>query len=116
VIADGEPLGSWVRLQQSCRCRLLLDPDRARRLASLPGWRWTAAEIEADRVAEPVVAHITRAGSAKPPPHGPSIYAGARAARGRVLGVWVASWRQQWRRGTLDPVIAERLQSLPDWD
>ncbi len=116
TVADGEPLGSWVTLQRSRHRRKLLDPDRARRLADLPGWRWTGAEAEADRMLDRLTAHITRTGSAKQPAHGSSIYAGTRAGRGRTLGVWVATWRQQWRRGALPADIAKRLQSLPDWD
>ena len=116
AVADGEPFGSWVTLQRSHYRRKLLDPERARRLAALPGWRWTGAEAEADRILGRVTAHIARVGSAKQPPQGPSIYAGTRGGRDRTLGVRVAEWRQQWRRGTLPADIARELQSLPDWD
>jgi superfamily II DNA or RNA helicase len=116
ALAADEPLSAWVVRQRAHHRRGLLDPDRARRLSALAGWCWSAAEAAEARTLELLIAHIKRIGSANQPPSGASIYTGARGGNRQALGVWAAARRQQWRRGTLDPATAARLQALPGWD
>jgi hypothetical protein len=42
---DGFRLGSWVDRQRQFRARGELDPDRERRLETLPGWAWRRASL-----------------------------------------------------------------------
>jgi Helicase associated domain/Helicase conserved C-terminal domain len=39
---DGFALGAWVGIQRASHRKGILDPDRKRRLDSLPGWVWSA--------------------------------------------------------------------------
>jgi superfamily II DNA or RNA helicase len=116
TVLAGEQVGTWAALQRSHYRKRLLDPARAARLAALPGWRWTTAEIADDQTLERLTRHITAIGTAKQPPSGPSIYAGVCDSQGRPLGAWVAGRRQAWRRGTLAQDTAAQLAALPDWD
>ena len=39
----------------------------------------------------------------------------AEVLEGEPSGIWVQTWRYAYRRGSLDPLRARRLESLPGW-
>ena len=97
------------RNQRSLNKRGELDRDRARRLESLPGWRW-----ERDFVAEKweegfrhLEKYVEQNGDSRVPD--------GYQQDGYNLGTWVQKQRSTHQKGKLKPAYVRRLEALPGW-
>jgi superfamily II DNA or RNA helicase len=109
LTVNGLSLGTWARNQRSLNKRGELDRDRARRLESLPGWRW-----ERDFVAEKweegfryLEKYVEQNGDSRVS-HG-------YQQGGYNLGTWVHQQRSTHQKGKLKPAYVRRLEALPGW-
>lgn len=106
-VVDGLRLDTWVVAQRQAFKRGTLAPDRAERLASLPGWAWDAREADWEDGLVPLAKFVSREGHARVPvEHVEDDFA---------LGHWVLHRRQQLRRGTLGEEQVSFLNGLPGW-
>ena len=106
--ADTEAaLGNWVGIQRAIFAKGRLDPDRAARLAALPGWTWN---VHSDRFEDGFAAlaeFVACEGHAK---------VSSRVKQdGFALGLWVANRRSEYSAGSLAPERIARLEALPGW-
>ncbi len=103
---SGVNLGAWVNTQRQQYKKQTLRPDRAVRLADLPGWEWNPKDAQWDRSFEALLQHVRVTGT-------------ARITQGATCDVavrrWVTKQRSSRRAGTLREDRIERLQQLPDW-
>lgn len=104
---DGANLGFWVVTQRAFHTRGILDPQRAHRLETLPGWVWDAREDRWER-AYSALQEFARA-------HGHARVPGNFVAEGIQLGSWVVTQRVFHARGALDPERVRRLEAVPGW-
>ena len=111
------PIGEWAVKQRTAHLRGVLPADRARRLEALPEWFWDRADAAWDDTYALLRAFADAYGSVAEAASGPSVFDGLRAAapQREQLGVWVATQRQGFRDGRLDPARAELLEALPGW-
>jgi len=91
--------------------------ERAHRLEGLPGWFWDRADAAWAETFSGLQAFAAAYGSVAESESGASVFEGLRAAapHREQLGLWVATQRQAYRDGTLDPARAELLEQLPGW-
>ncbi|MDO2396093.1 Helicase associated domain protein [Mycobacterium avium subsp. hominissuis] len=103
---DGLAVGNWVAIQRKLRNEGRLDPERAERLAGLPGWTWNALESVWDENFAALVQYVEEHGDARPAQD-------FRTGDGFALGHWVTDQRR--RRAKLSEDRRSRLESLPGW-
>ncbi|MFC8316370.1 Helicase associated domain protein [Gordonia sp. NPDC057258] len=108
VDTDGNRPGVWAQTQRQHHSRGELDPARATRLESLPGWDWTPNETRWEDSFCRLRAYADRNGHASPPQQ-------YKDLDGYSLGTWVNLQRQLKEKGTLRPEFLDRLQTLPGW-
>jgi superfamily II DNA or RNA helicase len=112
--SDGFYLGRWIERQCVAYATGRLDPNRAERLAALPGWIWNGGGTRTGwaQAWENGYEHLT-AFSAE--------FTTARVPQAHVcedgfrLGQWVSSQRRAYACGALPPERARRLTELPRW-
>ena len=105
--ADTEAdLGNWVGIQRAIFAKGRLDPDRAARLAALPGWTWN---VHSDRFEDGFAAlaeFVACEGHAK---------VSSRVKQdGFALGLWVVNRRAEYSAGSSRP-SGSALEALPGW-
>jgi superfamily II DNA or RNA helicase len=106
-LVDGFDIGRWTAKQRAKIRAGRLDSERTARLRALPGWL--------DHTIEALWEDGYRRLIAWTDAHGTSPAQKTVLDDGFQLGVWVASQRERWRRGRLDPRRAERLEAIPAW-
>ena len=103
---DGYQLGAWVNSQRSRHNQKKLEPDRAERLAELPGWVWKASEAKWDEGFQ----HLRKFADAHGNVRVPIDY----EVDGFKLRDWLTNNRVKFDK--LSPDRQRRLKSLPGWD
>jgi superfamily II DNA or RNA helicase len=115
ITTDSTRLGGWITLQRILFRDGVIDPDRARRLEAVPGWRWQA-EAAADERALAVMAQVAAEhGTTADRTRGQSIYAGRTDGLARPLAFWVATQLCKYRDGQLADWLRAGLEALPGW-
>ncbi|MFH5211739.1 DEAD/DEAH box helicase [Antrihabitans spumae] len=115
AVVNGMPLGMWMVEQRSLYSKELIDPDRARRLEEVPGFRWAAADAADARTLPTLDQIVTERGSLIENSCGASIYAGRTDGLNRPLSRWVARKVCECRDGTIDPWLQEELEKRAGW-
>jgi len=103
---DGFHLGSWVNAQRARYNQQRLEPERAERLAKLPGWVWKASEAKWDEGFQ----HLRKFADAHGNVRVPIDY----EVDGFKLRDWLTNNRAKFEK--LSPDRQRRLSSLPGWD
>jgi superfamily II DNA or RNA helicase len=109
---DGFLLGSWCSDQRKRYKQAKLDPDKAQRLAALPGWVWQIGRLSAPRRPwehgyQLLVKFAGREGHARvPAPH---------VEEGFRLGQWVGDQRKAHKQDRLSSERTSLVESLPGW-
>jgi superfamily II DNA or RNA helicase len=104
---EGFALGSWVSVQRAMFKKGGVDPVRRGRLESLQGWTWDALESGWQSGYRLLRSFVDRTGHAQvPQPH---------LEGGFLLGAWVNTQRQLFKKGKLSPDRRKRLDALPEW-
>jgi len=106
VEAD-HPTGRWASEQRSAFEAGRLQPDRAARLAALPGWSWNPKADEWERVFARLAAFTKREG------HVPVPFDDVEG--GTPLGRWILVQRRAHTQGDMPPERVARLEALPGW-
>ncbi len=106
-MVDGYRLGGWVDTQRHFRAKGRLDVDRQRRLEELPGWTWAPWVYKWEEGFSQLLRYVKRHADARVPV--------SYMVDGYPVGRWVATQRQNHRKGTLDAERQRRLQDLPGW-
>jgi hypothetical protein len=99
-------LAGWVGRQRRAHKKNILSPDRIKRLEELPGWSWDATADKWDRNFCAVQVFFDEHG------RWPTNAVGGEEG---VLAGWVGTQRRAWRKDTLSPERAKRLEELPSW-
>lgn len=107
-LIDGFDIGRWTTKQRAKARRGDLDDERVERLRALPGWVDHTREALWEEGFARVAAWQQQRGELPPQ--------SAACDDGYQLGAWVATQRERWRTGKLDPGRARRLEALPLWD
>ena len=100
---DGVNLGIWVKNVRSSK--KTIEPDRKRRLDTLPAWTWNLTVDQWETRFAALSAFAEREGHARMPTN--HVEAGIR------LGGWISSQRKLEK--VLAPGRRQRLESLPGW-
>ena len=103
---DGYQLGAWVNSQRSRHNQKKLEPDRAERLARLPGWVWKASEAKWDEGFQHLQDFAKKHGHVRVPI--------GYEVDGFKLRTWYANQRAKFDK--LNPDRQRRLERLPGWD
>ena len=103
---NGHVVGNWVTIQRSLHLVGELPPERAKRLAALPGWTWNAVDTQWEENFVALTEFTNAHGHARPPQD-------YRTSIGVRLGQWVAGQRR--RSTTISDERRQRLESLPGW-
>jgi Helicase associated domain len=106
-VVDGYKLGSWVTVQRHKHAKGALDPERERRLGTLPGWFWDARAAHWEVGFRYLREYVEKNGHARVPQ--------SCVVDGYRLGTWVNTQRNFRSQGRLDPDRERRLQALPHW-
>ena len=101
---DNYPLGKWVVTQRIYKEKL--SPVKQKRLATLPGWSWSALEDKWEEGFSHLQEFVDREGHAKVP-HSD------KSADGFLLGFWILG--QRTRRDSMSIDRRARLEALPGW-
>ncbi|CDM77196.1 DEAD/DEAH box helicase [Mycobacterium marinum] len=102
---DGFNLGDWVSNQRARRS--ILDEDRTKRLAALPGWTWDPHADKWEEGFRHLQAYVEIHGDVRVPrPH---------TVNGYKLGSWVMIQRGSYNNGTLEADRQNRLERLHGW-
>ena len=111
------PIGEWAVKQRSAHAAGVLPAERARRLEQLPEWFWDRSDAAWHDSYAVLAAFADAYGSVEENDSGVSVFEGLRAAppQRERLGVWIATQRQEFRLGLLDPERSALLQGLPGW-
>ncbi|BBX58330.1 UvrABC system protein B [Mycobacterium shottsii] len=109
LVIDGINLGAWAQAQRALYIAGSLNPDRAERLAALPGWRWDRNLIA--EAWEKGFRHLMRYVR----DHGTAAVPGSGTIDGFPLGTWASQQRNKYQSGRLSPALAARLTALPEW-
>ena len=104
---DGHRLGAWVAKQRAKGPDPVFGPDRARRLAELPGWSWDPRDDLWDEGFEKLREYVKSRGDALVPK--------AYAINGYQLGAWVTTQRRAYARGRLSLERQTRLENTTGW-
>lgn len=107
----GVALGQWVMQQRIYHADHVLDPERARRLESVRGWRWSSAAAADLRTAD-ALDELLAGRSIDTLPEGLRAH---RDGLNRPLHLWVAGQIRRYARGDVDPELVSRLEQLPGW-
>jgi hypothetical protein len=94
AVVDGARLGSWIANQRTAFATGRLAPERAARLAALPGWAWDDFDARWDATYDALSGYAARSGSSNPP-------------KGAV--------EHGFRLGKLDQATASVLEAFPGW-
>ena len=100
-------LGPWVVNQRHSYRENTLDPERAERLASLPGWIWDTRVAAWEKRFTQLRRFVEREGHAR--------VTLDYEEEGFRLGIWVSTQRRSYRWNTLDPERVKRREALPGW-
>ena len=103
---DEFPLGSWVNFQRLRFRKETLEPERAERLSSLPGWVWNASDAKW----EVGLQHLARFASEHQHVQVPIGY----EVEGFKLRTWYANQRAKFDK--FSPERQRRLNALSGWD
>jgi hypothetical protein len=106
-VVEGFRLGRWVTKQRAAFAEDRLDPGRAERLASLPGWSWDPYGEAWEEGFGILGRFVAREGHALVPQE--------HVEDGFRLGQWVSSQRTSFAWGDMRADRAERLQQLRGW-
>ena len=98
-------LGQWVGNQRARQD--ILDSERKRRLQDLPGWAWDPHAEKWEEGFRRLLNYVQVHGDARVPR--------SHTVDGYRLGSWTATQRSSYRKRTLTPDRATRLDSLPGW-
>jgi superfamily II DNA or RNA helicase len=111
---DGYRLGQWVGVQRGIYAEGKLEPDRAARLAALPGWTWDSSRSKWDEGFGLLLSFVEREGHARVPVD--------HFENGFPLGQWTRHYRSAFlatrrsgRSGRLTPDRQRQLEALPGW-
>jgi hypothetical protein len=104
---EGFRLGGWVQAQRSARNRGRRSPEREARLEALPGWTWDPHADAWEAAFEALNRYADREGTAR--------VRRDHVESGFALGAWCHNQRGKYRRGTIRPERAARLEALPGW-
>lgn len=115
VSRDGTPLGTWVGNQRSRHQQNTLDPARAARLETLPGWAWNG-NAGHEQWLEQRWEHGFTALTQYVAEHGHANVARLHITTDNFrLGDWVDNQRASHQDNRLNPARAARLAALPGW-
>ena len=100
-------LGTWINAQRASYRKGILNTERQKRLAALPGWVWNARETRWDENLEAVKRYVASHGQL--PPRG-------YEERGVDLGNWIQTQRLEAKKGRLGEDRKTRLETeIPGW-
>ncbi|WP_186244061.1 DEAD/DEAH box helicase [Mycobacterium simulans] len=106
-VVDGYRLGMWVNTQRQLHARGILNGDRKRRLACLPGWTWDPYGDQWEEGFSQLLKYVELNGDARVPK--------SCVIGGYKLGSWIKQQRRAFSKGLLDPDRELRLKALPGW-
>lgn len=115
LITSEGALGAWITLQRILFRDGTLDPERARRLEAVKGWRWEASQAADERSLRSLAAVAAEHGSVAEVCTGTSIYAGRRDGLNRPLRFWVANKLFEYSDEVLDEWVRAALEAQPGW-
>ncbi|QTJ71273.1 Helicase associated domain protein (plasmid) [Rhodococcus sp. ZPP] len=105
---DGHGLGVWVTAQRAHHVKgTTLDPDRGRRLQTLPGWTWDPFADQWEEGYRRLSDFVAQHGHCRVPK--------SYTIEGYRLGAWVNKQRTRRTAGTLAADREHRLQAVPGW-
>ena len=104
---DGYRLGAWVAKQRAKGPDPVFEPDRARRLAELPGWSWDPRDDLWEEGFEKLTEYVKSNGDA--------LVSKAYAINGYQLGTWVTTQRRAYTSGRLSLERQTRLENTTGW-
>ena len=107
-VEDGFRLDSWVSVQRTQYARKKLSPERIARLEGVHGWAWNSRDDRWEEGFDPLRRFVEREGHARVP-------VAFVDDDDYSLGTWAAHQRVLYKKGTLEPGLAQRLQALPEW-
>jgi superfamily II DNA or RNA helicase len=107
VNAEGFPLGQWVAVRRREYAKGKLEPVRATRLETLPGWVWDKRQLDRDAGYAAVVAFFEREGHLR--------VSRDHIENGIRLGSWINNAKRRHKKGVLPVAQVERLEALPCW-
>uniref|UniRef100_UPI00404853E5 Helicase associated domain protein n=1 Tax=Shewanella sp. TaxID=50422 RepID=UPI00404853E5 len=105
----GRKLGIWVATQRTAYSRMLLSPERIKRLQALSGWSWDRVEELWEKGIQSLIAYWEENQSSRVPDR----YIDPKT--GLKLGQWVKTRRLDYARGKLKQERIDRLEKFPDW-
>nr|WP_269089261.1 helicase associated domain-containing protein [Mycobacterium avium] len=115
ITDDGHRLGAWVTDQRRDQRKNRLDPARAARLQTLPGWDWSGnagheewLEQRWERGFTALTQFVDEHGHA-------NVASRHTCSDSFHLGGWVSAQRRKHHRGELEDGRAARLEALPGW-
>lgn len=103
---DGFSLGGWVTQQRGKQVKRELEVERQRLLEQLPGWSWDPKADYWEAAFALLCAYQLEHAAAAPR---------GLVYNGFKLGDWVERQRSAYRKGKLDEVRVQRLESLDVW-
>lgn len=106
-VFKGVALGSWAAIQRSAAAAGRLDPERYRRLDSLPGWVWLTFDARWEDSFDKLLKYVAREGTSAVPQ--------SYKLDGYALGGWVSAQRIKKAAGELSEDRQQRLKALPGW-
>ncbi len=104
---NGFRLGQWVGVQRGLFGRGKLDPERAARLAALPGWTWDPSQAKWDEGFARLLSFVEREGHARVPTD--------HVENGYALGQWARHARAAFVANRLSRDRQKQLEALPGW-
>lgn len=115
LITSEGALGAWITLQRILFRDNTLDPERARRLEEVNGWRWEASQAADERSLRSLAAMLSARGSVAEVSSGASAYSGHRDGLNRPLRLWVAAKLFEYSDGVLAEWLRSALETHPGW-
>lgn len=115
MITAGDRLGGWIVLQRILYRDEMIDPDRAKRLESVDGWRWESTDAADERTLSSLDAVVAEHGTVAENDSGTSLFTGHTDGLNRPLRLWVASVLFRYQDGTLSQELHDLPQRYPGW-